>query len=281
MRKKYNHMQRGFIKTPFLIAILAVLLLAGGSYYVDTKKLLKSSSDTTAQVQQPNTVLQPRSANFCNGQNWGKCPDGQNFVCPSTGEAYCEEPQAPVTRAPTTQYEVQQQTQVYTPPVQVQGQDNTAVEMAARDKAVEVVNNIVSGYGNLDSLAAADIDSMNQIVGALSGQNTAIAKAIINLTNLRIQRIQQQRAALAPIIAQAKSDRAYLQAQPLSFFLTYQTPGDTLDGLNYLTTAQQNYVSDYNLYTTALKQGTTPINVPRSVYCSYSGGGGYGTITCN
>ncbi len=39
----------------------------------------------------PNTI-------FCNGTNWSRCPVGQDFICPSSGSAYCQLPRQPQTQ---------------------------------------------------------------------------------------------------------------------------------------------------------------------------------------
>lgn len=58
-------------------------------------KIIKKVSPTppvTVQTQSP----QQQIGTLCNGTYWKECPVGQNFICPSTGNAYCQPPQQPV-----------------------------------------------------------------------------------------------------------------------------------------------------------------------------------------
>ncbi len=49
--------------------------------------LNQAELDAKKQQQAP-----PPNATYCNGQYWTACPVGDNFVCPATGDAYCEIP---------------------------------------------------------------------------------------------------------------------------------------------------------------------------------------------
>ena len=62
---------------------------------------LKKSMDTESSQQAPQTQnalpvpipvinTPPTNATFCNGTNWSRCPVGQDFICPSSGSAYCQ-----------------------------------------------------------------------------------------------------------------------------------------------------------------------------------------------
>lgn len=50
----------------------------------------------TPVVKTPITATPPNST-FCNGTYWTACPTGQNFVCPTSGNAYCQVPAPPVS----------------------------------------------------------------------------------------------------------------------------------------------------------------------------------------
>lgn len=56
--------------------------------------------------QEPQTST--RETIYCNGINWNKCPAGQDFVCPTTGGAYC---QSPISQVSQQQVQTQQTTQ--------------------------------------------------------------------------------------------------------------------------------------------------------------------------
>jgi len=46
------------------------------------------------QTQSPQPIQS--TGTLCNGTYWNECPAGQNFICPSTGNAYCKLLQQPV-----------------------------------------------------------------------------------------------------------------------------------------------------------------------------------------
>ena len=60
---------------------------------VPVKKTVKKTAPVPP-VQTPQQV-QP-SGTLCNGTYWKECPAGQNLICPSNGNAYCQSPQQPV-----------------------------------------------------------------------------------------------------------------------------------------------------------------------------------------
>ena len=54
---------------------------------------------TQSQTQQPTQPI----GTLCNGTYWNTCPAGQNFICPQSGNAYCQLPQQPVAVVQTPQ----------------------------------------------------------------------------------------------------------------------------------------------------------------------------------
>jgi len=211
----------------------------------------------------------PKNSTRCNGTNYSACSSGSDFVCPGDGgQAYCQ-PRTPQTQKSSVQSQTQSQTQ-----------DLSAAVLVKND-AVGTINKIISSYSYLDSLQTADINSMNGVLSALANNNSQTAVALRNLTNLRITRIMNQQSPTQSIIAKAQSDLVNLQSQPLSYFLTYQTPTDTYSALNAFQGFASSFVSDYNTYSAILAQAATPIAVPRSTSCTVqSAGGGIATINC-
>ncbi len=66
-----------------------------------SKTPIKSSPKVSAPVTIPSVSVQapqqPKpTGTLCNGTYWNSCPTGQNLVCPTTGDAYCQAPQKPV-----------------------------------------------------------------------------------------------------------------------------------------------------------------------------------------
>ena len=57
-------------------------------------QLLQQQRDLQNQLlqQRINSQSTQRKGTLCNGNYWNACPVGDNFVCPSTGSAYCETP---------------------------------------------------------------------------------------------------------------------------------------------------------------------------------------------
>lgn len=94
--------QKGFIQIPFLIAIIIGVVLIGGASYMASKKLSVQNSSSANQVLQSgenqtvtvtdNTIKAsvPDNTTFCNGIYYTQCPSDTKFICPKTGEAYCE-----------------------------------------------------------------------------------------------------------------------------------------------------------------------------------------------
>ena len=63
------------------------------STFVSKKtQTINNSIETKKPVAQE---IQP-TGTLCNGTYWNECLVGQNFVCPATGNAYCQTPQQPV-----------------------------------------------------------------------------------------------------------------------------------------------------------------------------------------
>ncbi len=56
------------------------------------QQMLQQQRDLQSQLLQQRIYSQPiqRKGTLCNGNYWNACPAGNNFVCPSTGSAYCE-----------------------------------------------------------------------------------------------------------------------------------------------------------------------------------------------
>ncbi len=230
---------------------------------VPTNKGQSVSTKTEAAV--------PKNSTLCNGTYYSSCPSGSDFVCPGDGgKAYC---QSKTQQAQNQNLPVQNQTQTQT-------QDLSAAVLVKND-AIGTLNKIISSYTYLYNLQTSDIDSMNGVLNALANNNSQVAVALRNLTNLRITRIMNQQAPTKSIIEKAQSDLANLQSQPLSYFLNYQTPTDTYTVLNAFQGFAASFVSDYNMYSSTLTQSTAPVAVPRSTSCTVqSAGGGVATINC-
>lgn len=94
--------KQGFIQIPFLIAIIIGVVLIGGASYMASKKPIVQNPSSANQVLQSgenqtvtatdNTIKAsvPDNTTFCNGIYYTQCPSDTKFVCPKTGEAYCE-----------------------------------------------------------------------------------------------------------------------------------------------------------------------------------------------
>ncbi len=66
-----------------------------------------TTQSPTMQEQVPQQV-QP-TGELCNGTYWSKCQSGQNFICPQSGNAYCQSSQVPVQPQQTTSQTPQNQ----------------------------------------------------------------------------------------------------------------------------------------------------------------------------
>lgn len=54
-------------------------------------KLKKEADEIKSETSQQAVIsTPPANTTFCNGMYWSKCPDGQDFVCPQSGKAYCQ-----------------------------------------------------------------------------------------------------------------------------------------------------------------------------------------------
>lgn len=102
--------QKGFIQIPALIALVALLLVIGGVDYLVSKNsdnTPKSTEQKQNEVSSSNAfdkyevkttdnavkATAPDNTTFCNGVYYTQCPATTKFICPKTGEAYCETPQ--------------------------------------------------------------------------------------------------------------------------------------------------------------------------------------------
>ncbi len=98
-----------------------------------------------AQLQVQQQAL-PVNTIFCNGINWNRCPSGQNFVCPSTGSAYCENPrqqQDAFQQAQAQAYQEQQRQQQLQQQAQ---QEEYARQANAQKLKQDQINQLISEY---------------------------------------------------------------------------------------------------------------------------------------
>ena len=105
--------QKGFIQIPALIALVIALLVIGGADYLVSKNSKPTPLPTEQnQNEQPSSTNElsafdklklkatdnttkataPDNTTFCNSVYYTQCPNDTKFVCPKTGEAYCETP---------------------------------------------------------------------------------------------------------------------------------------------------------------------------------------------
>lgn len=59
--------------------------------------------NSLAEAQQPYKNSPPPNTIPCNGTNWTLCPAGQSFVCPPSGNAYCQAPPQQIVSPPLPQ----------------------------------------------------------------------------------------------------------------------------------------------------------------------------------
>lgn len=124
MRRRIKF-QKGFIQPIIFIFALVVvigLVVIGVSHHsnsLSTENINNSTptptqevisptptpiSKSTAQIGTPAPKPTTKSDNIlCNGKYWATCPSGQDFYCPSTGDAQCLVPTPTLTPTPSSQ----------------------------------------------------------------------------------------------------------------------------------------------------------------------------------
>ncbi len=88
--------------------------LPATGYFGPMSRILVNKLVTANQATQGTTTLTsqpasnqntssasstPQNTTLCNGTYWSACPAGQDFVCPASGNAYCQPQQVPLTPA--------------------------------------------------------------------------------------------------------------------------------------------------------------------------------------
>ena len=92
------NIQKGFIQLGIALMVLtAIGLLGGFFYYVGSNtgdenypqpEPLREAQDQKVTIEQNDVA--PKDAILCNGVYYTQCKDNLKFVCPKSGEAYCE-----------------------------------------------------------------------------------------------------------------------------------------------------------------------------------------------
>ncbi len=169
------------LKTIALISIVSVGMTSSvfASWWNPTTwKVFKRESKAVVQqkVEEKVSITATTSSEaeasllLCNGSKYNKCPEGQNFVCPTSGEdAFCEKGKADEVKTPkiketsivspvitkTTKTETVQKTKavVVTAPVQAKNDinisSNTNAKSLSPDKdSIYDINNVIDKDGN-------------------------------------------------------------------------------------------------------------------------------------
>jgi hypothetical protein len=126
------------------------------------------------QTQNSQTQNTQPSGTYCNGKYWNSCLSGQNFVCPQTGDAYCQtQAQAQV---------IQQQ--------QVQQQNNSEINLQIKQLEQQIIDIKTQYYQDVANEQKAPVP-LEFVQGRINNlTNTANQK--IDSINLQIQELQLQ-----------------------------------------------------------------------------------------
>lgn len=235
----------------------------------------RTSTSTNSSIDNSQNLL------LCNGQNYTKCPTGQTFTCPKIGDAYCTVPKIPETKSAI-------ETSVHTTPTQTNNkdeQDKTAIEIYNKNRAIDVLSQIISSYTSLYNYIDSAINVMNNVnTSLLSLSNNEQAKLSINLTNAEINVFEHGLTIVKPLIDGAQLKLSQLDSQPLSYFLNYQIsndPDNFYSALNIYPSTAQKWVDAYNTYLSNVKVPTTvPYISQPNLHCNFASGNGTGRIDC-
>ncbi|GEM_PF-6357163 len=208
-------------------------------------------------LPKPTASIVPSNTTFCNGANWNKCPDGQDFVCPAIGNAYCQYPPSQSS---------QQQAPPYTAPVPLN--ENISTEVAARNNALNLYSNSIANFGALKSMNTADIAGMNNIANVItvSGTTDQATLLLLKLTRSRLDRMTQAQDSLNSLINSLKAEEATLQSQPLSYFASYKISSFVSDSSKFETAYstmvadEDSYSKSVNMVVTSLASNASPSN---------------------
>ena len=180
-------------KTPVKAPIVQTGTLCNGVYYSDCpaeNELVCPTDGEKASCQPlPNTVMpvqtqisQPQntqpSGTYCNGKYWNSCPSGQNFICPQSGDAYCQTPaQAQAVQDQQAQYQAQQQ-------------KNSAINQQISDLQQQILDIKTQYYidsANIDKTAGflAQANGLKQKL--LTDDNNKIDQLTIQIQQLKLQ----------------------------------------------------------------------------------------------
>jgi hypothetical protein len=107
-------------------------------------------AQNTPQTLAPQAVSQPpANSSFCNGKYWSQCSAGSSFVCPQTGDAYCQTN----TVTPTPSASV---TQNVPQPIEQIWMAKFLADASAASNSIQLqANNMVSSASNASDCSAA------------------------------------------------------------------------------------------------------------------------------
>ena|SRR3989344_3031987 len=138
-----------------------VTLPSGTIVEIDAKgnitRFIREATQQTAQAEKalpaPTPVIKtPPNTTFCNGTNWTQCPTGQDFVCPASGNAYCQIPQQQVDLLAEQQRQQQlaeQQRQLYVQQQAVQQEETRRLQ--AEQQKNSQINSLLAEYRQKES----------------------------------------------------------------------------------------------------------------------------------
>jgi peptidoglycan hydrolase-like protein with peptidoglycan-binding domain len=214
-----------------------------------TMNTSQSAPSSNSQVSIP-----PPSGTLCNGSYYTACPTGQDFVCPASGGAYCQ-----LSPRQTNPQVVQQQS--------TQVQENTALETDNKNKAIVVLNQIITDYTSLDTYLTSAISAMNSINTNLSLGNKPLATLIINVVNARLKEFGDGKSLDEQILNMTQTKLSYLESQPLSYFLNYSIstdPDNLYAALSKYSNIELGFENKYSQLSSDLNQDSVsgPIAFP-------------------
>lgn len=152
-------------------------------------------TEPTPQIAPSPTPSAPPNTTLCNGTYWNACQSGQDFVCPASGNAYCQIPQQTYPQANPYQQQTEnqaiQQVQAETALIQDKiNQTNALVAeynqklAALEQQIIEIKNKYYQDYQN----AARP--------GSFVSRVEAERQQLLNQANLKIGQIQNEEQQL-------------------------------------------------------------------------------------
>jgi len=155
---------------------------------------------------------------YCNGTYWKQCAAGQEFVCPSSGNAYC-----------------------YVPP------SSTELSRAANDKAeiINLINEFINDINKFDDAISSEISYVNNILYQLTSLSGEATDLLNELSILQRDSLLASQDANNQILQHVENYKGQLQSYNIESFLDKEFVSTTKNLLNDFKI--ENIQSEYAL----------------------------------